>query len=397
MSTEIMPNSRETEKKEFLPFEAYRKLCDTVDDFRKVGIQDSVTYEAAVSDENSIMIETHFGTVPLLASIDTEKMYCAPRCSRLLDERGVKLLAVPIDIIRECVADGERVTLPNNIAVIIEEFENTSGSQFENLRDIVTNDDIEKVEFVNEDLIPFDNHSTAWMSAYTVVPGSDMGNKKFSNDIEFSNEIVASWKQMRQNDNLEREPNEQSTGVFYFSNEELQKRPDIIEGLWAVSSFGFGEKLGKGHPLSMEFNREYFDQQITSRATMTAMYIEEGEPLCFSFISPNFNENDWLNCESGTMKEFFQEAEDNGRVPLHWFELISKGERGMGYADKVLQEFMTLAARSGYDFQVFFESTNLSSLYIPDIVREQVQKTQGLSLRKDVTPIGKLNYYALLT
>lgn len=397
MSAEAVKPQVEIEKSEFLTFEKYRELCDTVDGFRKVGIQDSATYEKIINDKSSCMVKTPFGRLPLLAPIESEKMYCESRCQSLLKRQDVRLLALPIGILSECIDEEAKIILPENIAIIIEEFEDSSGSQFEKFKELVINEGIEKAEFINTDLIPFEGHSTAWMSAYTVVPGSDMGDKVFNSDLEFSNEIVASWKGMRQSSNLEIEPNEHSTGVFYFSNEELQNRPDIIEGLWAVSSFGFGEKLGKDHPLSMEFNREYFDKQITSPATMTAAYIENGEPLCFSFISPSFSENDWLNCDSSIMQKFFKDAKDNGRVPLHWFELISKGERGMGYADKVLQEFMFLAARSGYDFQVLFESTNLSSLYIPDIVREQVKKTVGLSLRKDVESIGRLNYCAVLT
>lgn len=147
----------------------------------------------------------------------------------------------------------------------------------------------------------------------------------------------------------------------------------------------------------MEFSREFFDEQITSADTMTVVYFENGEPQCFSFIAPNFEMSDWLNQGSTSMKQQRKEAEENGRVPIHWYELISRGVRGMGFGEKVLGAFMELAARSGYAYQVFFESTNLSSLYIPKIVEQQIDNVDGLAFDERVAEIDRLNYWAFRT
>lgn len=393
--TENIANRGEYEGTPIATFEEYRTACDSIDQFRKVGIQNKETYDSLVNNPVAMMVSTNMGLMPLLAPIGLEKMYHKPRCEEILNRESVWLLALPAEILNQCMPDDYKINLPRDIAVIIEDFSDDQAS-FRSLTHYLTGDFVKK-DFINDDLLNFSGHETAWMGAYSVVPGSDLGNRKFTSGLEFADDIVETWINERQADGLETEPDEQSSGVFYFSNEALDKRPDIVDGLWEVSSYGFGNKLGKDHPLSMEFNRESFDQQITAESAMTAVYFNNGEPLCFSFISPNFSESDWLNCNSRVLKGFLGEAAHNGRVPLHWHELISKGERGMNYADKVLQEFMKLAAKSGYDFQVFFESTNLSSLYIPDIVRNQINKTEGLIMRSDVRQIGKLNYYALLT
>lgn len=374
-------------------FEQYRTLCDSVDEFRKVGIQSELTYKNVIEDPNSLYVEFDGMQVPLLAPIDDEKMYQENRCKMLTEREDVRLLAVPLALLD--AQPGNPIRLPEHVAVIIEEFEPTQDSH--ELPGLFDAEGIEVIDFRNPDLAGFAGHETAWMASYKVTPVSESETPRRFEGGRVTPELMNLWKAMREEKGEPTEIMEHATGVYFFSDQELVANPWVIDGLWGVSEKGFGENLGKGHPLSMEFSREFFDTQITAPDTMTAVYFENGEPLCFSFIAPNFSTSDWLNLESTAMQEYSRKAEESQRVPIHWYELISKGERGMGFGVAVLNEFMELAARSGYTYEVFFESTNLSSLYIPDMVASQVGATPGLHVEGEVEKIGQLNYWAIRT
>jgi len=379
-------------------FEEYRVLCDSVNQFRKIGIQAEESYEKALTDSRTIFYEINGKHMPLIASIETEKMYQLDRCIELTGREEVRLLALPLVVIRQ-LTDSDSVQLPQGLAVIVEEFGQIEDEQHA-VPVLFADQATEVVRFVNPTLTDTPGHSEAWMAGYSVVPISKRAPHaefNYHEKPDIIRELAQIWRDGREGRGLPVSPESDASGTFLFTRDDLVQRPDVIDGLWAVTEKGFGEVLGQGHPLSMEFSREFFDEQILASNVMTVVHFEEGEVLCFTFMASGFGEGDWLNAQSDTIKEQIAIAESEGRVPIHWYELISKGEKGMGYAESVLQEFTDFGARSNYEYQIFFESTNLSSLYVPHIVEKIIKSNDGLTLTESVRELDRLNYWAFLT
>ena len=249
MTELINPEVSEFERIPIASFEEYRAICDKVDRFRKVGIQSSETYQTVLQDPATIWIEIDARKIPLLAPITTEKMYDEPRSKGLIGREDVRLLAVPIDVLRSQYHE-ERVHLPEGIGVIVEEFGQELPEHV--IPQLISAENLEIVDFKNSDLEGVEGHTNAWMASYSVVPTSEQKKRRFEGG-DFTGEIVALWHEIcRENDQLI-EVNETSTGVFFFTDKQLAEKKEIVDGRWAVSEQGFGNVLGKGHPLSMEF------------------------------------------------------------------------------------------------------------------------------------------------
>jgi hypothetical protein len=390
-----------------IDFESYRQLCDSIDEFRKVGVQDEDSYGEILRDERTVFVDYKGQRIPLLAPLEYEKMYNKERSCELSGKSKAMLLAIPLERLRQMELE-DQLTIDEDTLVIVEEFvptdsslvldqHGTTGLPFTNARPI---------DFKNPALSTIPPNETAWMAAYRFYAEPKEGPVREYEGEPLADQIMEKWHEYRTELQQSEFPDEHSTGTFFLSAEQLAQRPDIVEQLWDISQIGFGKILGEGHPVSMEFNREFFYKEIASKKAITAVYCVEGKIECFSFVRVGLedeetNEDDdkdgeWLNDQSSVLRDMVEEAKMNSRAFAHVHELIGRGQKGMGYGRKILNTFFDVVARTEYSYSVFFESTNMSSLYIPPLIVRSLEKSEAMTMTSDIKTLGKLSYWGLV-
>ena len=389
--------SHEREISEPLTFEAYRQLCDMTNDFRKVGIQDESSYEAILQDEKTVFVDYEGCKIPLLAPLGYEKMYHEERCLAMSGKKRAMLLAMPFAHLNAMQLERE-LELEEDTVIVVEEFvtpeADTSFGQHDLSRLPFSN--VEAFDFESRALINHPANATAWMAAY----GFDIRPKHKEvhgyDGSTLAAEMWKGWNGYCDDTNHARTPEANATGTFLLTVDQLAERPGIIEQLWDVSQIGFGQILGEDHPVSMEFNKQFFDKQVRSDNTMTALHLVEGEVVCFGFVGLDMNHNDWLNEDSDVVRGVVEGAASQHKALVHFHELIGRGKRGMGHAAKILGIFFEVVSRTQYPYKVFFESTNLSSLYIPPLIARNLERSEVVASTSEIKMLGKLSYWGLV-
>jgi len=389
--------NHETYDIDIMNFDDYRELCDAVDGFRKIGIQDEESYQTIIQDDRTVFLDTAQYKVPLLAPIEYEKMYEKERCQAMTGKGNVMLLAVPLEQLEN---ESEVLfELGDDTAVIVEEFVPVDGRSEVNEHDVsrLPFVNVKAIDFKNPELTRYPGHENAWMAAYRFNMEPRNNEHKEYMGGALAAEVREAWSDICAESGRSPVPSDTSTGTFILSTEELARRPDIVDQLWEISQFGFGKVLGNHHPVAMEFNKQFFDKQIIANNTTTGVYCVDGEVVCFGFLGLDMKNNEWLNENSHVMQNELSEAEVNRRPLVHFHELIGKGRKGMGYATHILNTLFEATSRTGYSYSVFFESTNLSSTYIPPLIERNLIRSGEMQMTSAINMIGKLSYWALVS
>lgn len=390
MSDVLQHSTFELEQGQPIDFSGYRNICDSVDRFRKIGIQDELSYERVIRDPVTRFSRIGNKRIPVYADIVHEKMYATERCRKLFAVDNVMLQCLPGAL------PIESIDLPPRTGIVWEEFEIRDGISLGNQPSYVKNETTQ-ISFVHPYISDVE-HSAAWMASYSLdFSPSNSTNTEVAKSGSLRQALWLAWAERRDAQGLDALPLDNSNGTFLLFSDDIAERPDIIDGLWRISETGFGEVLGAHHPVSMEFNRAFFDHMVTSDNSVTAAHYVDGKPVCFGFIGLNMNNNDWLNTSSTDLQKRITDARDSGRELVHFYELINDGEKGMGYSMDILDAFLDIAARTKRHFTVFFESTNLSSLYIPDIIRKKINTLSNITLDRDIEMIDRLHYRGAIT
>ena len=396
------PESRsqyEFEKHPVVSFEEYRRICDeATNDFRKIGIQEKEAFENAMIDKRTVFTSYKGDIVPFASPIGYEKMYDEQKCEELTNRSNIYLLSLPYSIVCEIGSTGdvELGQMGDDVAIIVEEFTDMSDGSEVPHKTFSGNKFI-PFDFAHPDLAGVPGHETAWMAGYSLRFQPREESPKPYNGEDLTQLIEEVWSEECQKQEKSPIPGVDAKGTYILTPRQLAQNPEIADGLWAISEVGFGKVLGANHPVAMEFNREFFDQQISAADSVVAVHYEDGEPVCFGFLGFGMNNNDWLNTESDVITNELDDAQNDKRAYVHFYELISDGLKGMGYSTNILKTFFSAAADMGFEYDVFFESTNLSATYIPPIIEKEIDSSKDVESTKRVKLLGKLNYWALLS
>lgn len=389
--------SHEVDSTDVLSFGSYRHLCDAIDGFRKVGIQEEESYQRVLDDERTIFTEYAACKIPLLSPLEYEKMYDAERCKLISGKKNAMLLAIPFSALEQMQLEAA-YEIDKDTVVIVEEFvaadEPVKLDHHDASRLPFTN--AAPFDFKNPALSRSPHNETAWMAAYRfdMLPRGDLLRPYEGGRL--ADTIVQAWHEHCIEAGYPTSLEGNSTGTFLLSADQLAQRPDIVAQLWDISQIGFGKILGAHHPISMEFNKQFFDRQIVADNTVTAIHCVDGEVACFGFVGLDMKNNEWLNDESSILQREISKAQAEHKALVHFHELIGRGQRGMGYATKILNAFFDAASRTEYPYSVFFESTNLSSMYIPPLIVRDLDRSPAMARASDIDIIGKLSYWALV-
>lgn len=385
-------------------FNEYRAHCDqTSDAFRRIGLLGRDSYLRAAGDPRTVFYEVDGHAMPALVPIEYEGRYSSARCRSLTGKNMVMLLTAPLADVQRGLLRAVGVRQPGqhpDFAVVVEQFIPVdAGRPDQRERDDVVAGlaalgEFDQHEFVHPALQRVDLHRAAWMGMYDFSLTSAASAQPRTDASPYA-KVVSAWHHMRSELQRPALPDENCDETLLFTSEQLAEHPEIVDGLWAISQVGFGEVLGAHHPVSMEVTKQFFVDHISTPGMLTCVRYRQGRPVCFGFIALSMDENPWLDLDCSLLSRELADARAEGEVLVHFFELISNGAEGLGLSKDILGLFLAIAARTGDDYRVSFESTNLSGTYIPGIATKQIEQTPGLHLRTPVRMLGKLSYWYL--
>jgi len=231
------------------------------------------------------------------------------------------------------------------------------------------------------------------MYGFSIAPTSDPVELNKYDSMQAGEALQSAWADHCSETGKSSIPGADANGAYLLTAQDFRNHPDILNALWGISEVGFGKILGAHHPMSMEVTREFFENSLLADGVFAVVRYHEGEPVCFGSLAMDLDHNDWIDCDSTALQASIKTAKELGETPVHFFELISDGSRGIAFSPDVLGLVLDLAGRTGRHYNVYFESTNLSATYIPKIVKQQVEKSDKVKFTDKVHLLGKLHYW----
>ena len=367
----------------------YEQIISSGNGFRKVGLHSEGSYNAAVADKRSVpmVITDEVGNklkCLLFAPTECEPFFQTPRIRELTGSANTYLLSIPLSLLKSTFENDldalkEAIgKLPPGAVVIVEYFQ-------ENLED-----DKEILEKASDEYgFLFDGRTLRYFKDQSERFSPDQDSTAemllYSLDIENSNQDTSKDNVSDLNILLEEEDNNGVTKkvVLYSDNNPMSQ--ELIDDLWAISQVGFGKKLGESHPISMEVTKDFFESQLNSKEVYTTVTFINNEPVCFGSFALDLKHNPWINISNNSFNGY------DGNV-AHFFEVISSAEKS-GFALELFQILLDKVGKIHAPCRIYFESTNVSKGYIPDIVKKAVEKSQQVVFAQIVKKSPKEEYY----
>ncbi len=158
-------------------------------------------------------------------------------------------------------------------------------------------------------------------------------------------------------------------GARLYSGDRLD--PELTELLWNMYQDRF-QWLGEKHPISMEDTKAEFIGLLTAPTTVASIYFEAGKPNCFAYFTDELTNIYWLNSDFTTGSRMGLEA---GEKPLFWPGIVARPENVLNYAEPVIQLVTKVITDMHAPYQIVFENTNRSEVYIPTLVKKYIDGT----------------------
>lgn len=175
---------------------------------------------------------------------------------------------------------------------------------------------------------------------------------------------------------------------------------DVIEGeeaerLWQLYSVPF-DKLTAEHPISGGFDREGFLEIMRSPDVVKVVNRVDGKISTLMTFVTSFEHATWLN--EDWYREHYDEYIDSDNLWIFPGIVTDENMRGQNYSAEVVKLAMAVTAKRGSDILITFECTEISSKYVPAIVKAGIEST-GLGKVEGIDdytkPVDELEYEAL--
>lgn len=351
-------------------YEQYRLMCDDLSNsYRRIGIMDPESYEAATKDPTTELVEYGSELIPFIVSSDHISGFDVERSKRLTGKTDLYVLSAPVELL---VGHVDLKGDYTDAAIIVESDASiTDSSKDAAIGVLRSQDGIFNVgEFVDQRIAETD-HKTAWLAMYegevTVLNKSP--EKKTLEQAFFD-------------DGGEIAP---ENGYTLLSGPSLAQHPEIIDQMWELFCDRFGW-LGDFHPVSMEDTREWFDEFLTHEETNTLIRYVDGEPKCAGFYQMDARNCEWINQNHPAVANSTKEG---SRVFL---VALAATADGLGnYAEDYVKFQCRIGAMAGIDYSVLIESSNMSSLYIPRIMEAYMSSSGYADV--EISQTAKQDYW----
>lgn len=391
MSVETMsPESIERECKEVLPYEEYREVCDDEQPtiYRKTGVGTLEDYNRVSEDENTVYIELWGKRVPLFVRLENAGGYDVERTKDLAGVEDVYSLALPLEIVTDLGLDLDTYLskLGKNAAVVIE----TEAKDTNEMKRMVSNT-LDgggwKVGDFLDTRCP-EGEQVARISLYEAEfeAFDDLGHS-----IPFRG---ISWKEAYEEEVREAK----DFDTVYMEADVIRRDYELFEELWKLHDEKF-DWLGQYHPVSMQEGKSFFRQVVTNDNTGSIErldYNEKGEmgPAGHGIFMDGMRQIDWVN--DSFMYQIEKDAASKEENIVFFYGVASKSsvDKKMHYAKDIMALITRLAQRRGGKVRLLFESTTMSSQYIPDLVEEYTSgEPRGMTMVERVKPISQVDYW----
>lgn len=387
-----------TEKTEFEPtpertaadYETYRKVVDTFSPaFRKVGIVDEAGYERAMRDPRTVRMSIGTMDLPLLAPLEHASGYDVERTQRLTGQDNVYIMATPLSVLAapdtNVYADKSEFQ-PEASAILVETAHSETADVQEVLPDILNETGpYETAQFLDK-RIRNPEQQPAMMAMYET---------RFEAVDEAGEFIPATGKNFFEAfDELEAEGHPATTHTKLLHVDQLRDNEKLVDQLWDLCSDRF-DWLGDEHPVSMEDTKNFFIQMVLNDKTHTLVrYNDDSEPRGLGVFMPDLDECPWIKPE---FREMLTATTKNaGEGMGYFFGIATKNaEDAVRYGKDIMQMLALITHRRGGAHRLFFESSNMSSRYIPRLISVYVGQDMGLKMAEPISKTAQIDYWYL--
>lgn len=369
-------------------FEGYRKVVETLSTaFRKVGIVDEAGYDRAMRDPRTMRLAIGQVEMPFLAPIEYVAGYDVERSSRLTEQEDVFVMSVPVSVLTGPdvrVLSEESAFKPGESAIIVETDHNETGETQDMLPEVLSSIGDFKVGEFLDSRIRNPNQQAAMMAMYEARFEAVDENGEFiqPTDIDF----YAAYDQLLAQDH----PLTKTTTLLHV--DELRHNDELVDQLWDLCSDRF-DWLGAAHPVSMEDTKDFFEQMVRNDDTHTIVrYNDEAESGCLGVFMTSLEGCPWL--KPLFADQITEELEAKGERMIYFFGLAggSNGDSAH-YGKDVMQLLANIVHVQGGACRLLFESTNMSSRYIPRMVGSYIGEGAGLRMPEPVAQTARLDYW----
>jgi hypothetical protein len=388
MSIDTLTQSNgEYEQKPVVSYEEYRTLCDSLqpDVCRKTGIPSQEDYDIAQGDSRTVFMEIDTCRIPFFTPLECVSGYNQENCERMIESKNIFVLSLPFELLEDENIElrDYLVKLDSDAAVIIE----TPPSRTRSVKEDISRQVSEGIvrDFIDP-RCPIE-HQSAQISVYkALMDALDENGELLPMDTRPLRELFI--EDVKATGNTETE---------LVDAARIKEDEGLFEQLWELHDDKF-DWLGKYHPVSMQENKEFFRKLMNDDHTVSFVRFDTDEndervPVSLG-CEIDFAKVNWLNdrfkgdVEGGIDKE-------KGRIRF-FYGIVSKSspEKMLHYAKDVIGLDSRLAKRSGGRTTVIFESTNMSSLYIPRILTDYTnEEPNGVRLAQEVETLSQLDYW----
>ena len=123
--------------------------------------------------------------------------------------------------------------------------------------------------------------------------------------------------------------------------------------------------LGEEHPISMEDSQPDFLSIFTDPDTTVSIKYVDGKPVCFTYFTEDFSGLYWLNVP---YLEANYATADPSLIPVFFPGIVASKESKGNNAREVIDLFAQGVASVGAGCRIYFENTNFSEQYVPQMV-----------------------------
>lgn len=376
MNKELDVEAQEFDKMS-VGFERYREICDTEEPgYRRTGLLDKDMYEKSLLDTRTILVETEVGNAPLVVPIEYSEGYDIERCKRLTGKSDLYLLTLPPHLVQSYESFN---FLGSDSAIIVE-----SADDFENLDWLKSPNPDQQMQSklaINQFIDPRiekEDYQPAWMGMYSAR--LDPVAEEASNN---TGDLKKTFEHLGK-------PLIPANGTTIFDKKDFMHHPEVMESLWELFEDRF-EWLGDYHPVSMEDKRGAFIQAVLNDETYTYLKFMNQELVCAGIFMHGTDDITWVK------QDIFEAYECDEETPqlqkMYFFGISAKKDNDVTKnMEEVVHTHCELAQLAGIHYLLFFESSNMSSQYIPRVTESYVNSSNALRVAGHIQQTSRTNY-----
>lgn len=359
----------------------YREFCDkNTAGSRKSGLLDPKDVNEAIADTTTSSLTIDGKRIPVFSSIDHAAGYDHQRCKDIAAHFGdttgksVRILSIPLSA--ATVLSEDTTPAPSQELLGPEYvFAEVNGSEeeraLENLKRLARavypdgNVQVEELP-LEENQETIDSYGEEGRYPDMRLYGVEVAPP------EEADTTPKSFMEARE-EYLAGQQLDEINGNVVYRGSDIAERPELLSQLWDIYKDRFSWLAGEIMPVSLEDGWEDFVHHLSLDSTTTITAFKEGTPRCFMYYMEDPSSTCfWLN------GDFFRNMnlqERGDAYDLFFPGIVAKRESGGAYMARVVAKAGELITKTGQKGLITFESTNISSTYIPKAVTDLVNRT----------------------